>query len=190
MIPTRQEIALGIYGAWRLLALDKGGLQYFDTSIEGYWKSFFAAVLVVPGYLFMLFFALESIEVEAGPLRFALVEIIAYVIAWTAFPLAMFYLTLVIDRQAEYRLHIVAHNWAQLIGVLISAPLAMLALGGLLPEALAKDLVLAVDIAIQIYKWYIAWTALRLSILGAIGIVFLNLVILWLVFIIQLGMIT
>ncbi len=190
MIPTRQEIAAGCYGAWRLLALDKSGLQYFDPSIQGFWKSFFAAVLVVPGYVFILFFALQNVEIEAGPLRFVLVQIIAYVIAWTAFPLAMFYLAMVIDRQAEYRLHIVAYNWAQLIEVLISAPLVMLALGGLLPEALGNALVLAVDIAIRIYEWYIAKTALRLSILGAIGIVFLNLVILWLVYDIQLGMIT
>ena len=190
MIPTRQEIVASCYGAWRLLALDKSGLGYFDPSIQGFWKSFFAAVLVVPGYLLILFFTLQNVAIEAGPLRFALVEIITYVIIWTAFPLAMFYLTMVIDRQAEYRLHIVAYNWAQLIEVLIAAPLIMLVLGDLLPESLGNDLVLAVDIAIQIYKWYIAKTALRLSFLGAIGIVLLNMVILWLVFVIQLGMIT
>ena len=47
MIPTTREIVFGLYGAWRLAHLDRGGLGYFDASVEGFWKSFFAAAMRV-----------------------------------------------------------------------------------------------------------------------------------------------
>ena len=50
MIPSTTEIAYAFYGAWRLAHLDASGLKYFDTSLDGFWKSFFAAVLVAPAY--------------------------------------------------------------------------------------------------------------------------------------------
>ena len=48
MIPSPLEIAYGIYGAWRLARLDVTGMEVFDRTVAGFWKSFFAAVLVAP----------------------------------------------------------------------------------------------------------------------------------------------
>ena len=54
MIPTAGETLRALYGAYRLARLDAGGMAYFDSSIGGFWRSFFAAVLVVPFYALLL----------------------------------------------------------------------------------------------------------------------------------------
>ena len=43
MIPSLHEIFYGVFGAWRLFRLDPKAMAYFDNSVEGFWKSFFAA---------------------------------------------------------------------------------------------------------------------------------------------------
>ena len=45
---TKQEVFKGLYGAWRLLLGDRGAVALFDDSIMGFWKSFFAAILILP----------------------------------------------------------------------------------------------------------------------------------------------
>ena len=51
MMPDRQEVASSLYGAWRLACLDESGMGYFNISVEGFWRSFFAAVLLAPVYM-------------------------------------------------------------------------------------------------------------------------------------------
>ena len=48
MIPDQQEVIRSIYGAWRLPWLDRSGMGHFNLSVDGFWRSFFAAVLVAP----------------------------------------------------------------------------------------------------------------------------------------------
>ena len=50
-IPSLRETLIGIYGAWRLARLERGAMSYFDASAEGFWKSFSAAALLLPGYI-------------------------------------------------------------------------------------------------------------------------------------------
>ena len=40
---TAREVSYGLFGAWRLAHLDRRGMEYFDTSIDGFWRSFWAA---------------------------------------------------------------------------------------------------------------------------------------------------
>jgi hypothetical protein len=42
------EVRLAVAGALRLARGDRGGLGSFDTSIEGFWRSFRAAAIVYP----------------------------------------------------------------------------------------------------------------------------------------------
>ncbi len=41
-------------GALRLARFDAGGMAAFDVSFEGFWRSFWAAGLVLPLYIFFL----------------------------------------------------------------------------------------------------------------------------------------
>ena len=48
---TAREVTAALYGSWRLARLDPGGMAYFNRTVEGFWNSFFAAVIVAPGYI-------------------------------------------------------------------------------------------------------------------------------------------
>ena len=49
-MPDREEVLGALYGAYRLARIDPAGMTYFNLSFEGFWRSFFAAVLVAPAY--------------------------------------------------------------------------------------------------------------------------------------------
>ncbi len=98
---ARHEILLSIYGVWRLFLRDPRGLEWLDTSLEGYWKSFFCAVIVLPAYALWIAFVSSGAEYSAGPFRIVTVEAISYVISWVSWPLLMAYLTPLIDRESN-----------------------------------------------------------------------------------------
>jgi hypothetical protein len=176
VIPSPLEIARAVYGAWRLAHLDTAGMNFFDRSVEGFWKSFFAAVLVLPGYaLLLMMHATGGEDYSAGPARILAVESLTYVIAWVAFPLVMFYLTQNIGRSGEYIGFIVAYNWAQVIEIAAYLPVKAVTAGHLLPDPVGGFLSMAVHIVVLAYEWFIARTALRISGPGAAGIVILAL---------------
>ncbi|MDX2142565.1 MAG: hypothetical protein SFV19_04360 [Rhodospirillaceae bacterium] len=54
MIPSLREIVYGVFGAWRLARLDRSAMVHFDRTVEGFWKSFFAAAIVAPAYLILV----------------------------------------------------------------------------------------------------------------------------------------
>ena len=131
MIAT-PEIVSSLTGAVRLALGDTGAMSCFNRTIEGFWNSFFAAVLAAPGYLALALLSFEETPI-ADPLRVFLVESIAYVIGWVAFPLAMVYVARALGREKRYVNYIVAFNWAQvpqvllfLTGVLTNMPKAVL----------------------------------------------------------------
>ncbi len=175
MISAR-EIAYGLYGAYRLARLDANGMAFFNRTIDGFWRSFFAAVIAAPGYavLIGLRFAdgprLEMLE-AAGGTRVFMVESIAYVISWVAFPLAMFHISSLIDRKEEYLGFIVAYNWAGVIQVVVFLPVAVINASDAVPAFGAGFLAFAVTLAILYYQWFITRTALRLGAMPAVAIV-------------------
>ena len=50
LMPDRAEVLRSLYGAYRLAFLDQSGMAHFNLSVDGFWRSFFAAVLVAPGF--------------------------------------------------------------------------------------------------------------------------------------------
>jgi hypothetical protein len=174
VIPSPLEIARAIYGAWRLAHLDKGGMNFFDRSIEGFWKSFFAAVIVVPGYVLLIVIDLSQLELSASPLRILVVQLLIYVIVWVAFPLVMYAWTQNMGRAAAYPGFIVAYNWAQVVQMLLVLPVGVVVASHLLPAAVVPPVNLAVLVVLLGYEWFIARTALAISGMAAVGVVGLS----------------
>jgi hypothetical protein len=79
-----------------------------------------------------------------------------------------------IGRRSQYLGFIVAYNWATLIQLAIILPPAFVYWLGVLPHALAAILVMAGNIALLVYEWYIVRTALTVSGLAAAAIVALD----------------
>ena len=59
-MPPKQEIVASLYGAWRLMRLDPTGMTYFNLSADGFWRSFFAAVIVAPAYVLFVVVGLAT----------------------------------------------------------------------------------------------------------------------------------
>jgi len=160
------EIAAGIAGAWRLAHFDAAGMAYFDRTVDGCWRSFRVAILVAPAFALLVFFHLLETPATADPVRIVLVEGIAYIIGWVAFPLAALYLARFIDRDAEVIGFVVAYNWSTILQMAVYLPVAGLGAGGL-----GNFLGVLATLAILAYEWFIAKTALRLGGGGAAGVV-------------------
>ena len=212
---SNREIACSVFGVWRLARLDPGGLQYLDTSAEGALRSFWAAAFILPAYLLMVVIQFGDQLAATSALRFFLVEGIAYVVGWTAFPLVMHGLTRLFERATErqrpaivvsasggarmqegvlslmrFTAWLSAYNWSALVQISVYLPVLLISELGILPEALGEGLEFAATILLLAYQWYIARTALKIAGTLAAGLVLLDVFITLFVSSLALGMIS
>jgi len=134
------DVAAALHGLFRLVRFDKEGLEYFDASVEGFIKSFWVAAVLLPPYLLIMVFA--DVALSEGPTlapqlaRYVIVEALAYVVDWVAFPLVLLTLADYLGVNARVLHFLVPFNWFQLIIVLAFLPLDLLIALGLLPDGL------------------------------------------------------
>jgi hypothetical protein len=176
-VPTLLETAHGIYGAWRLAWLDRNAMALFDQSVDGFWKSFFAAVIVAPGQLYIVLGHLRDSQTESSALSITLIESLGYALGWLAFPVAMLPLVQLMQREQHYIGFIVAGNWATVLQIGVVLPVLVLGHAGAIPAALLDELTLVTLVLVLAYKWFIARFALSITGLPAAGIVLLDVVI-------------
>jgi len=170
-VPSARDILTALYGTYRLARLDAAGMDYFDQSPAGFWRSFFAAVLIAPLYILLLSLRYSGMAEQASFFNFISIELIAYVIAWVAFPLLMASLVKNLDRESNYIRFIVTYNWAAVLQNALYLPIAILATAGLMDDATANALGLTALILIVFYTWFITRTALDIPGGMAAGIV-------------------
>lgn len=173
MISLR-EIIVSLYGAYRFAVMDAKGAAYFENNKKAFWRSFVAAGIVLPFYGIILGAKYSGIENLNSPLRFACVELIAYVIVWVAFPLMMVTAARMLGREDKYFGFICAYNWASVLQNAVYLPIAFLILTGV---GSISTLGFFILIGLLVYTWYIAKTMLNLDGITAAGIVFLDLLI-------------
>lgn len=152
------EAAKGIYGAWRLAHGDRSGLAHFDTSIEGFWRSFAAAIVALPAYAVLVGLATADYPGEIHWGGVVLVEGIAYALDWFAFPLAAVYLCRWLDRRGRYTRLIVALNWAKVIEAALMVPAALV--GSLAPGGVLAAVPVVLFVALLVYHWFVTRVAL------------------------------
>lgn len=171
------EIHRGSYGAWRLLLGDASGLKQLDTTPPGMWRSFLLAPLLLPFFVLAVIEHAIEIDAEASWAHIFGIELCAYAIGWSAFPLAMTWIAPLIDRERDYDAYVAAYNWSNIVQFALIMPLVLLGLASILPEGILQILSVAVSLALLVYGWFIAKTALRLPALGAVAIVALDFII-------------
>lgn len=169
--------ARGIAGAWRLAHLDPAGMDYFDRSIAGFWRSFQAAVVAAPLFILLILLRTAEHPLSPDPLRAFFIEAIGYTIGWTAFPLAAWYLASALGKGERYFGYIVAYNWANVIQVAAFVPIAALSAAELLPDTAIVLLALVLTAAVIYYQFFIVRTALGIEALPALGFVAMDLLI-------------
>lgn len=170
MIPIR-DIVSGLYGAYRLARLDRSGVKYFDQSLQGFWRSFFAAVLVLPLYMALIALRFGEPGLTQNTFRYVSIELIAYVVSWVAFPLIMLPFARQFDREENYLGFIVAYNWASVLQSLFYLPIAMMVVTQTIPIDYAGIISFLAISIIMVYVWFIARVVLDVPTSTAIAVV-------------------
>jgi branched-subunit amino acid transport protein AzlD len=171
------EVRLALVGALRLAKGDRGGLSCFDRSLDGFWRSFRAAVIAYPLYLMLLMMRVTIAEWErSGGFYIIGVETIAYVVAWVAFPLAMLRVTRWINRSHRFFDFMVPYNWSQLPQSALFVLVGLQAESQAVSVQPAQVIEIAAAIAVLAYEWFIARVALETTASAAALVVLVDLV--------------
>ncbi len=173
---TQLEILRAMFGAWRLLRLDPGGMQYFDRTPQGAIRSFFAAVIVLPFFLAFQIDVLGTLIEQQGFVPVATVETLFYVIRWTTFPVIMITLLSLFGVSDRFVDFLVAYNWANVVHVCFYLPAFLLQWFTPAPEALIDAAMFAALALALAYSWFVIKTATGLSGSVVVGLVVLDLV--------------
>jgi len=158
MISVR-EVGSSLYGAWRLAHLDPDGMRWFNLSAEGFFRSFFAAVLVLPAYLAMIALAAVLLPEESGswPAKLAF-----YPVYWLTLPTVLALATRALGLGQGYAPAVIASNWGS---VLVNAALLVvivIAASGVI-GGFGVILYYLCYFASLYYAWFILRTALQTS---------------------------
>ena len=171
------EVRLALVGALRLAKGDRGGLSCFDRSLDGFWRSFRAAVIAYPLYLILLVMRVTIAEWErSGGFYIIVVETIAYVIAWVAFPLAMLTVTRWLNRSHRFFDFMVPYNWSQLPQSALFVLVGLQSTSDAISAQPAQVIEIAAAIAVLVYEWFIARVALETTAAAAALVVLVDLV--------------
>jgi len=170
MLPVA-DISVGIAGAARLARFDLEGFEYFDNSIHGFWQSFYAAVVIAP--LFLILILIQYLTTEGGGpfLHYLIIEGLAYVIAWTAFPVIMLSFSYHLGREMNYIRYFVAYNWIAVIQSIVYMPIAVFGITGAFPPDVANLLALMALLWILALTFFVTRHALEIPPGTAVAVV-------------------
>lgn len=173
-MPGFAEIAGALFGVWRLVHGDPRAVVYFNTSVAGAWRSFFAAVLIAPLYAVLIALRYPDIAAEVTPLRYVTVETIAYVTSWVLYPVVVEALSRRIDRRERFPGYLCIYNWSMVVQNGAILLLAILATLDLLPAQLGDLIGLVVFVVLMVFLGFIARVGLGVSGMTATGLVVLD----------------
>ena len=168
-------ISVGLSGAVRLVKLDSQGFDYFGDTAADFWRSFLAAALVAP--LFLLYLVIRYVESDTDgsfPVYIA-AQVLAYVIAWLAFPLVILYLAPVLQKEDKVVRYLVAYNWLSVIQNGVYLPVVMLGITGTFAQDLSNFLAMIALIWVLGITLFVTRKALEVPLGTAAGIVVIDL---------------
>ncbi|MCB1831993.1 MAG: hypothetical protein KDH19_00885 [Geminicoccaceae bacterium] len=165
------EIVRSLVAAFRLVRLQEDGLTHLNLSIDGFWRSFLAAVIVLPGAAFV--FHVQSLQsgdpAEAGRLGMAG---IVFAITWLKFPLLSLVFVRCFGLTDRYVPLVVASNW---VAVCIMAIfVAVVLLSTILPMMIGQTLLLMTFVGALYVQWFVLNVTLRAAAVTVLGLFVLD----------------
>lgn len=180
------SLSQALSGAVALARFDPAGLARFDFSHDGFWRSFSAIAVALPG---VVVFALLVPQIlarmkEAVPdlpiadgampaagLGFVLFNVAQFVAGWVFFPVAMIWLARRFDLGRYYVPLIVTRNWILAgVALLVRLPLILFGLHLIGPGLMAL-LLLAIILPFSVaYRWFAIRVSARVSGAAALGL--------------------
>jgi hypothetical protein len=175
--PAAPQIAAALYGAWRLLRFDAAGAQVFETGETAFWQSFMAALIALPGYAILVALHLSGDAPAADWASTGLLHALSYVMSWTAFPLAAYYLAAGLNAGENWVGFVIALNWSKVLQMAIYLPLVLIAETGLVGQGGGAFLAFVGFLAVLVYQWFVTKSALGIAGPAAAGLTFVDLII-------------
>ncbi|MEJ8570889.1 hypothetical protein [Microbaculum marinum] len=174
------DVQRGLSAAWQLFLGKRDAIRKFDTSFDGFWRSFAAVILVLPIYVLYvgaerrMIIAELPLDATFAELTFALTRLVALVLDWVAFPIVAFLLARPLGFAGRYVRLIVAFNWGgPIVSVIVALP-AILYAFGIIPQFAASLLLfLALVLAVR-FRFITAKAALDCGFGLAAGLVALE----------------
>jgi hypothetical protein len=191
-MPRLGEILRSLYGAWRLLILDRHGILAFDGTRSAAVRSFWVAVVVLP--LIIALDTIPPVQGNGGAARLNLWLLVAdFILRWLL-PLIVFYgLIRWYGRGERYWLLVAVLNWSQIPQALLLLLETALLLGagrlvdlhtlqgGTELTTMAGNgmalLALLIYVAVYFYEWFVSWIALEAGIALPTAVLLFDLVI-------------
>ncbi len=180
---TYSEIRSAMTGSFLLAKRDVRGLQFFDVTIDGFWRSFLVVVLISPFYVL---YALQEVEiahdiniqdsVPAASAGFVAARVSLLGLEWAIYPVTMIYITRLMGLWPKYITYIAIYNWSSLFISLALAPAAVLYFSGVISAQMTATINLFTILFILYFRWYIARTVLETAATTATLIVAFDLV--------------
>jgi len=179
MMGGLKTIRENLVGAWHVMLGQPEGLNRIDTSLEGFWRSFAAVVLLVPFAVLALFSEVPLAVAAGEPLvsltggTFVLLAM-TLLADWFAFPLVFAVIAPPFGLSSSYVPFIVTRNWAS---VILGAGMGLvhaLHLVGAIPTGLAPYVLLAVIAVALRFSYVVVRLTLAVSMGMALPIVILD----------------
>jgi len=150
-------------GAWELIKLNPRAQHYFDKSADGFWKSFWAVLLVAPIFFLGLSTSYD-VAVELGHQVSLAAHVIEFVLRLPLIALVMIFFTRFLKIDAHYSDMIIAFNWLWVIANYIILPLSILITLKILPLEAGTLVVMAVAVYLELYvTWFLFRNSLRIG---------------------------
>lgn len=174
------DLKQNLAGAWEVMRGREAGLARLDLSIDGFWRSFGAIVLVAP-FAVLTLLSQQMLEANLAPepavdpvsLNVTVITL-AFLVDWVAFPVVFAGLCRPLGLSSRYVPFIVARNWSAVIISAMAAAVHGPHVLGLVPTALMPALILAMLGVVLWFSYRIARTALAVPLGTAIGVVLLD----------------
>ena len=167
------EAAQSVRGAWRLALLDQDGMNGFNLSVQGFWRSFLVYLYLAPVYLLVILMPMQGSPVaetiDPGTLLAA--KLVSYLVDIVASTVLLAVLCHLLAVGEGFVALVVARNWSVVIQLAVLLPLSFLSAKGLLAGRAGGILQYVLILALIFYSWFITRTALAVGPFTALGVV-------------------
>lgn len=160
-------------GVLKLAARNPDGLEHFDVSADGFWRSFFAAPVALPFFLVerhasaTILAALDP-DREPRPIDF---ELTVYFLSWPAVALAFLGLGLLLQRIHRFPAMVIAFNWLTVATTIV---VCMAEIVVYIAPRVLSPFMLAVYAMVAIVEFRVVRVVMILDTLQSIGVVALT----------------
>ena len=164
---TADDVGRSLRGAAGLLNRQHDALGFFDTSLAGFVRSFWAIALTLPAFVVSLALQRRALQLDVtrGALfddhGLAVLVACGHLASFVALPVAMLFVALRHDLGDRYVPFVVATNWVAVFGSFLLAVPGVLYLAGLETEALTRLFTLGFAAIVIHAQWFAAKITLR-----------------------------